>query len=229
MKQLLHIAPAGIILVLMLSACGGEDQSPGIEYMPDMYRSPAIEAYVDYGQDPYYFGDSLARQQRRTLSARKPVQGTVVFNSDTAKAHFNFPYPYDNTSEGYELAGVELKSPFERTEESIAEGKDIYQKFCIHCHGKTGQGDGSVVSVGGHPPPNAYDKQLKDLSEGKMFHSITYGKGVMGSHASQLNKEERWKVIHYVQVLQGHELGANSGTIEEMVQEVELVEEEHIN
>ena len=42
----------------------------------------------------------------------------------------------------------------------------------------------------------------KDLPEGKMYHTITYGKGVMGSHASQLNKEERWLVVHYVKYLQ---------------------------
>jgi len=31
-----------------------------------------------------------------------------------------------------------------------------------------------------------------------MFHTITYGKGLMGAHASQLNKEERWKLVHYI-------------------------------
>lgn len=227
MKQLLNIAPAGILMVLMLAACGGEEQSPGLEYMPDMYRSPAIEAYVDYGQDPYYFGDSLARAQRSTPSARQPVEGTIAFSEDPSKAQFNFPYPYENTTEGYELAGAELRTPFPRTEETIAEGEVIYGKFCVHCHGKTGKGDGPVVSVGGHPPPNAYDKQLKDLPEGKLFHSVTYGKGVMGSHASQLNKEERWKVVHYVQTLQGHALGAVTPTVADTVAEVvEVIEEE---
>ena len=39
-----------------------------------------------------------------------------------------------------------------------------------------------------------------------MFHTITYGKNLMGSHASQLNNEERWKVIRYVQTLQGNDM-----------------------
>jgi hypothetical protein len=44
---------------------------------------------------------------------------------------------------------------------------------------------------------------LKDLPEGKIFHSLVYGKNVaMGSHASQLNKEERWLVTQYVKYLQ---------------------------
>ena len=48
--------------------------------------------------------------------------------------------------------------------------------------------DGAVVAKGGHPAPGAYNGPLKDLPEGKMFHTLTYGKGVMGSHASQLTK-----------------------------------------
>ena len=35
-----------------------------------------------------------------------------------------------------------------------------------------------------------------------MFHTLTYGKGMMGSHAGQLTKEERWTVIQYVKYLQ---------------------------
>jgi hypothetical protein len=44
---------------------------------------------------------------------------------------------------------------------------------------------------------------LKNLPEGKIFHTLTYGKGTMGSHASQLTQEERWKLVFYVQKLQG--------------------------
>lgn len=203
MKLRNHISQVlAVFILVLLSACNGDDQSPGIEYMPDMYRSPAVEAYVDYGQDPYYVDKDKVLSQRNTMSARLPVKGTIPFSKNISKAHFNFPYPYENTTDGYELAGQELKSPIFMTEQTIEEGKIIYDKFCDHCHGKTGLGDGAVVTVGGHPPPNAYNNQLKDLPEGKLFHSITYGKGVMGSHASQLNKEERWKVVHYVQTLQ---------------------------
>ena len=42
---------------------------------------------------------------------------------------------------------------------------------------------------------------MKNIPEGKMFHSIQYGKVMMGSHASQLTVEDRWKIIRYVQAL----------------------------
>ena len=37
------------------------------------------------------------------------------------------------------------------------------------------------------------------LPVGKMYHSITYGKNLMGSYASQLTPEQRWEVICYIQ------------------------------
>lgn len=189
--------------VLLLASCGGDPQSPGVEYMPDMYRSPAVEAYVDFGQDPYHYGEDVAKEQRERQSARMPADGTIPFSSDASKAQFNMPYAYPNTVEGYEAAGLNLKNPIAMTEATVEQGKVIYAKFCQHCHGAKGEGDGAVVNNGGYPPPPSYTGPLKDLSEGKVFHSLVYGKNVaMGSHASQLNKEERWLVAIYVKYLQ---------------------------
>ena len=89
------------------------------------------------------------------------------------------------------------------------DGEKIYGKFCIHCHGAAGAGDGKVGLKLPGPPP-AYDGALKDLPEGKIFHSITYGKNSMGAHNSLLTTEERWKLVCYVQKLQGPKGGADS-------------------
>ena len=192
------------LMVLAMASCDGDPNSPGVEYMPDMYRSPAVEAYVDYGQDPYHFSEETARKQRNTQSAKLPPAGTIPFSADPSKVQFNMPYQYSNTTEGYEAAGLGLKSPIAMTEATVEQGKVIYTKFCQHCHGEKGQGDGGVVVNGNYPVPPAYDgAALKGLPEGKVFHSLVYGKNIaMGSHASQLNKEERWLVTQYVKYLQ---------------------------
>ena len=67
------------LMVVGMASCGGDPNSPGVEYMPDMYRSPAVEAYVDYGQDPYYFTEDKARAQRERPSAMLPPAGTRYF------------------------------------------------------------------------------------------------------------------------------------------------------
>ena len=196
------ILSSAALAVFSLASCGGDPDSPGIEYFPDMYRSPSVEAYVDYGQDPYYFEDSVVVAQRHTQSARKPVPGTIAFADDQSKAAYNFPYPYPNTTEGYEAAAANI-CPLPMTQENVDKGKVIYDKMCKHCHGEKGAGDGAVVNNGNYPPPGAYNGPLKTLPEGKIFHTLMYGKNVaMGSHAGQLNKEERWLVTRYVQYLQ---------------------------
>jgi mono/diheme cytochrome c family protein len=199
-----HIIFPALLSTVLLASCGGEKDSPGIEYMPDMYRSPSVEAYVDYGQDPYYFDDETVLAERNTQSARLSPEGTIAWSADPAKAMYNFPYPFGNTPDEYERAGLELRSPIAMTKENVEAGKVIYTKFCEHCHGATGQGDGKVVTEGNYPQPPAYNgTQLAGLPEGKMFHSLVYGKNVaMGSHAGQLTKEERWTVVQYVKYLQ---------------------------
>lgn len=157
----------------------------------DMYKSPSIETY---GENSNY---------EDNMSARHPVAGTVPRGF--------MPYIYPNTNEGYVMAGDSLNNPFANTPDNLAKGKDIYTKFCGHCHGTTGNGDGSIIinTDGKYPPPPSYSTgfssgggAMKDLSVGKMFHVITYGRNMMGPHASQLTAEERWKVILYVQTLQ---------------------------
>ena len=186
---------AALLAVTLLAGCIRHEQSPGYEYMPDMYRGPQIEAYVDYGE----IRDTLHPNLMHTMSARQPVEGTVPLTDNVMN---DMPYTIPNTNEGYEKAGEVLKSPFPQTKKIVQEGEVIYNRFCIHCHGPKGDGDGPVVTNGGFPPPPSYSKQLKDLPEGKMFHVITYGRNNMGSHASQLSKTDRWKVIAYVKTLQ---------------------------
>lgn len=183
-KYILAVAAA-----LTLAACTKDPNSPGYEYMPDMYRSSAVEAYVDYNNPD-------------SLSAKLPPEGTIPFCADPSKVIFNLPYAYPNTPEGYEAAGLNLKNPIPYSEGVVKEGETIYKKMCSHCHGEKGDGMGQIAINGKIEGIPSYSGALKTLPEGKMFHTITYGKGLMGPHKSLLNKEERWKVIFWVKALQ---------------------------
>jgi hypothetical protein len=115
----LHLVFKAFTLLLLgigLWSCNPE--SPGVEYMPDMYRSPAIEPYVDNDE----YGNT------NNLSARQPVEGTIPRGFH--------PFTYANTIEGYELAGEQMKNPFEKNEANLKRGKELYTRMCQHCHGK---------------------------------------------------------------------------------------------
>jgi mono/diheme cytochrome c family protein len=194
MKKILkYILPVSV--VALVASCTYDDiKKPGYEYMPNMYRSPDYETY---SANPN-FPDSM--------TARQPVAGTIARGDAIYSDMDRLPYPYPNTPEGYEQAGRELKSPILRTEANMAEGKRLYQNYCLICHGEKGLGDGPVTLRNGPKPPAYSSDLLKDLPEGKMFHTTQYGKNMMGSHASQLTATQRWKIIGYVHTLQHSEM-----------------------
>jgi len=212
-----------VAVIISITSCK-EENGLAPEYMPDMYRSPSMETYVDYGELRGKQGDETIKN---TMTARQPVEGSIPRGFQ--------PYSYENSPEGYELAGQNLRNPIVYSEDIVKEGKELYGMFCVHCHGKTGQGDGSIVEREKFPPiPTKFSESL-ELAEGKMFHTITYGKGLMGSHASQLNQDERWKLIHYIRTEfmgEDHTMNTDSTVVmEEVVEEqkvvVESTETEH--
>lgn len=198
---------AGLFIAFTVSSCVKDENSPGYEYMPDMYRSPAIEAYVDYGEVRSWLpNDSL----KDRLTALQPPMGTISYSGKEAN-ELNLPYKrfpskamikthglvsqyYSETD--YEES-VNDKSPLAFNLENAKKGEELYNRFCDHCHGAEGKSDGAIAEKGFIiPTSNAFDRP-----EGQMFYSITYGRNMMGSHASQLNKKERWQVIQYIHVL----------------------------
>jgi len=190
-KLVKHLSGAFFIglLGLSLHSCTSDPNSPGTEFMPDMYRSPALEPNML--QEDEYAKDSMV--------VRLPAEGTIPRGF--------MPFSIPESNEGYKLA-ASLQNALPYSDETLAEGKVIYRKMCSHCHGKTGKGDGGVINNSDFPPPPAYDGLLKDLPAGQIFYSITYGKNMMGSHSSQISQEDRWKLVFYVQKLQGHEVKA---------------------
>lgn len=180
---MLTLIGAGICFSLAFSSCSKNNpDSSGVEYMPDMYRSPS---YEDNSMNPL-FADSL--------TDRPPVAGTVPVGFT--------PDPFPNTPDGWKDAAQYLKDPFPADTTIQNQGKAIFDVYCIHCHGPNGMGDGPVAKKLPGPPPPYSGPQLKNITEGEMYQTLEYGKGLMGSHASQLTVDERWKIIRYVQVLQ---------------------------
>ena len=173
-----------IVGVIFFSSCGG-DSSPGYEYMPNMYRSPSLETYGEHNIENF---DGM------------PVKGTV---SRGNLLNFN----YDKTLEGYLSAGNLAVNPLQNNKNNLVDGKALYGMFCEHCHGATGAGDGTMTHAIYSAVPHYNDEKLKrrcglpmcDLKAGHIFHAITYGLNAMGPHASQINEEERWKIVLYVQ------------------------------
>ncbi len=221
-KTIKRLSIAGLFTVTLFASCVSDPNSPGVEYMPDMYRSPSIEAYVDYGEVMGKHVDSLVKEN----PALYPPMGTVPFSKSAIN---DMPYPFGaplNSDITHGLFGFRMdslgkvnassyKNPIAYSPEIEKEGKRLYGNYCMHCHGEKGDGQGPVITKGQFPQPGAYNGPLKELTEGDIFYAITYGKGAMGAHGSIISKEDRWKIVHYVEKLQGKTKGDAPESTEE--------------
>jgi mono/diheme cytochrome c family protein len=193
------------ILALLLTGCYYDKSDRNIEYAPNMYNSLPLEPYSQtvYETQPEIGGhypaaekDGKVKHFANGLSAQKPVNGTVPRSDSWYYKEAYSPYPYPDTPEAYEQAGEEWTTPLEENETTFQRGKEVYEIYCVMCHGPNGKGQGSLVTGGAYVGVPAYN--ALEISEGKMFHTLTWGKGVMGSYASQITPKERWQVIAYI-------------------------------
>jgi len=172
-----------------LTACS-DNKSTGLEFARNMY-------------DPIAYNPD---QPNKNFANGQTAQ-TPPANTDPIGF---VKYEYANTKEGYEAAGINLKNPLAKSPQNLLSGKHYFTVFCSPCHGEQGDGKGHLVQIEKFLGVPSYHGDaassrgglMKDLSEGKIYHTIMYGLNNMGSHASQLTPDQRWKVVMYVQQLQ---------------------------
>ena len=167
-----------VVGILAMVSCN-ESSTPNYQFFPNMYQSVGYETYSESAA----FNNGVA--------AQLPVDGTIKRGW--------MPYEVANTAEGKIFAKDSLVSPLKSTEDNLATGKELFGIYCTVCHGKKGKGDGGLVkSEKFLGVPNYKDR---DITTGSIYHTIYYGLNAMGSHAGQLNENERWQVAMYVSKL----------------------------
>ncbi len=166
--------------------CSNGPNDTGTQYAPQMYDDPAYEALkqVDYNKI------NPGRQ-----NVRVPAKNTIPRGK---LAYFNHIPKNDSLNQA-----DALKNPLVANEQVLEEGQVLYERFCQHCHGAEGKGDGKVGVVY-KGVANLQSDNLKAASMGHIYHVITNGKGRMLPHGSQVTPDERWKIALYVKnTLQG--------------------------
>ena len=181
-------------IALILFSC--DERHPGIEYAPQMYHSIPLEPFTQKADFTAPFADGRNQQI--------PPDGTVRYGMEGAYKYKDVALPFTDSTEG--AAEIKaMKNPVPYSAEALAEGEVLYQRFCGVCHGKKGAGNGSITARS-EIAPKPYDSEaIKNKTEGEIYHTIMVGLNMMGSYSSQLDYEQRWKVVHYVRKLQGND------------------------
>jgi mono/diheme cytochrome c family protein len=211
----------GLSAVIFMAACKASGDYQGLEYAPNMYHSVAYEPLsqitskeygvltnsLNNGRGEFYNSNPYNQYKPYNMNLMLPPPHTV-----RRSASGWLPYRGINDTTSLRMAN-KLVSPYvaDSSKAILTQGKIAYEMYCQHCHGAKAGGDGKVaagVKIDGvehsvYPGvANLQGDAYRDITEGHIFHVITYGKGLMGSHGSQVSEEDRWKIAKYVKQLQ---------------------------
>ena len=179
---LLTIVALAFIIPLSLVAL------PFIEFFNGMAAQPKGKTQGTYGR---VMGQEL-------LVERLPVEGTIP------RSYQRYPFEDRGTKiEDAQAVGLLLENPLQPEMDVLERGKEVYDVFCIACHGSLGEGDGPVIGPDRFPaPPSLHSDQARGYADGTLYHIITKGVAKMPGYAQQVEPDDRWKTILYVRALQ---------------------------
>ncbi|NOX26853.1 MAG: cytochrome c [Gammaproteobacteria bacterium] len=152
----------------------------------------------------------------------KPQEGTMA-PFPRRSVPYSIPYGGELTQVATREEARDLVNPVAVSAKSLKKGKQLFKIYCGACHGLQGKADESspiAAKIGAIPLIGDYVQ--KDMTEGWIWGTITYGSYVMPAYGSptgnaegrgsnDLTVEERWHVVNYLR----NQLvaDANGGTV----------------
>jgi mono/diheme cytochrome c family protein len=166
--------------------------------------------------DPYYLGydpdKTAALMQGEPGSARmvafqdpaKPADGAAPANA--AQPDAVAPVAAAPAEPNYAWIS---DFPVEVDDALFELGKKKFETNCSVCHGFAGYGDGLVAKRAANlaqgywlQPTSMHEERIVKQTIGRIYYTVTNGKGKMAGYASSLTTKERWAVVAYVRALQ---------------------------
>lgn len=167
---------------LLLTGCGSDPTQRNWEFVPEMVDSVPYDSYAE----------NPVTRDGKTLQA--PPPGTI--------ARGVTPFHFGPGNAEAERAGRDLTNPLPKDAANLARGDKVFHSICTPCHGSGGQGDGPIIPR--FPsPPSLTATHARQLPDGRIFHIISRGQGLMPSHAAQVAPLDRWRVVQFIRSLQG--------------------------
>ncbi len=173
----------GLVFLVGCSCSGGVNRTD-FELFHDMMNQPSIKAQ-EGGKD----GELLMYKPVKNTRARN--QSYYLYKGDPISAGQNLKNPLDN----------------QFSAQVISLGKRQYEKTCIVCHGAKGDGQSLVSDKMAVKPPSLLTQKVWDYSDGRIYHIIHEGQGLMSGYKKQVFREkDRWALVNYIRMLQKEDL-----------------------
>ena len=130
----------------------------------------------------------------------------VALGAHSAQDH---QHPVDHPEGGAHrhADAAKLKNPVAPDADSIAAGRQVYERQCAGCHGDTGRGDGTMGEELNPKPSNLVDAEWKHgSSDGEIF--VVMRDGVkntgMKPYARKMTARQIWDVVNYLRSIGPH-------------------------
>lgn len=166
------------LILALVVGCSRKSTDKGNEIFPDMVHSVAAEA----------FSENAVFKDGKTMQL--PAEGSI------ARGFMPYPYKLDEVSEA-----SSQENPFEENKQTFNRGHEVYNNYCLVCHGVKGKGDGPLIPKFPNPP-SLTSRRLRKYTGGRLFHIVTVGSGDMPSHQEQISVKDRWSLVQYVKWMQ---------------------------
>ena len=190
-----------VFLVVSLAGFRGDiSRKAPIELIADMDRQPKLRPL----EPNSFFANGMSSQPL--------VKGTVRQSEAIPLADGSDVYPFE--TEHPAVSGLQTGTtnavaniPLEVTMGLMERGREKYTISCVPCHGGQGDGNGVVKYFGISAVKSLHDPDVVKQSDGDIYRTITWGKGVMKGYANTLSIEDRWAIVAYARALQLSRLG----------------------
>ena len=98
---------------------------------------------------------------------------------------------------------ADINNPLPASPLNISDGKRLYQKQCVVCHGKSGEGDGLASrQLFPRPADLTFTRRLPIATDAFFFWTIAEGgkpfASAMPAFGEWLSDEQIWQITHYI-------------------------------
>ncbi|MCH2181563.1 MAG: DUF3341 domain-containing protein [Mariniblastus sp.] len=170
-----------------------------------------------YTDSEYYRGIKSGTESFATLQsagARTGLQDDASQDKSGQDKPDQDPTADEKPAEPAEPDWVTQFPPNVNVDQALLErGQQRFNIYCSACHGYAGNGDGLVnaramaLAASGQATwttaKSLNDPEIIKNPVGRIFDTISNGRGTMGPYKSQIPVEDRWAIVAYVRALQG--------------------------
>ncbi len=100
-------------------------------------------------------------------------------------------------------AGRTLVNPIARSPESLARGRELYERHCLVCHGEQGQGNGPVGRLFVPQPMELNFDYVQLQPDGQIYYTISHGSIAMPFYRQAIVPEDRWHLVNFIKEVFG--------------------------